>query len=119
MTAKFLYIEDQEDSCDLVRSIFDSTEIVCVPTKKDALRLLKKDPQFDLFLIDHYLPDGLGLGLCREIRSRDRSTPIVFVTASSSLSIHDVRDAGGQGLVKKASANFVKQLRQTVTDLTV
>ena len=118
MPGKFLYIEDHEDAVKLICRVFDNAEIVWVSNRHDALPLLFNGQKFDVILIDHYLPDTTGLDLCREIRTRDDHTPIVFVTASSSLSIHEVRQAGGQGLIRKASPNFVIQLRQTVNDLT-
>lgn len=117
MTGKFLYVEDQKDSLDLIRAVLKDVEVVWAPTGRDALQLIQEEQSFDLYLIDQYLPDSTGLELCREIRDNDDFTPAVFVSASPSLSIHEVRDAGGHGLVRKASPNFFEQLRQTITDL--
>jgi CheY-like chemotaxis protein len=119
MTGKFLYVEDQKDALDLIRAVLKDVEVVWAPTGRDALQLIEEGQAFDLYLIDHYLPDSTGLALCREIRGKDDFTPAVFVSACESLSIGDVRDAGGHGLVRKASRNFFNQLRQTVTDLAV
>jgi len=37
-----------------------------------------KQSSFDLYLMDHALTDGSGINLCRQIRSFDPKTPIVF-----------------------------------------
>ena len=118
MSGRFLYIEDNKDAFDLLRALFKDVEVVWAPTGTDALQLIQNDTSFDLYLIDQYLPDGTGLALCREIRGHHDFTPAVFVSASHTLSIQDVRDAGGHGLVRKASPNFSAQLKQTVSDLT-
>ena len=118
MKRRFLYVEDHKESCEIVRALFKDVDVVWAKTGEDAVELIHSDQSFDLYLIDHYLPDSTGLALCREIRSSEDFTPAVFVSASHTLSIHDVRDAGGNGLVRKASANFFTQLRQTVSDLT-
>lgn len=39
---------------------------------------------FDLVLLDLGLPDGDGLGLCRDLRARGDQTPIVILTARDS-----------------------------------
>ena len=117
MNNKFLYVEDDSEAVDLVRAVLKDVKIIRAPTGREALTCIDQG-EFDLYLIDHYLPDTYGLDLCREIRGHDDFTPAVFITASHTLSIYDVREAGGQGLVKKASKTFIDQLRQTVTDLT-
>ena len=38
---------------------------------------------FDLIMLDINLPDGSGLDLCREIRKRNESIPVLMVTAKS------------------------------------
>ncbi len=118
MKRRFLYVEDHEESCDLVRALFKDVEIVCAATGEEAVQMIQNDRSFDLYLIDQCLPDLTGLALCREIRGSEDFTPAVFVSASPTLSIQDVREAGGHGLVRKASPNFFTQLRQTVSDLT-
>ncbi|GGZ89536.1 response regulator [Streptomyces echinoruber] len=52
----------------------------------EALRLLETLPQVDLVLMDHYLPDGTGLAVVREMRSRSRQTDVIMVTAARDVS---------------------------------
>jgi two-component system response regulator MprA len=39
---------------------------------------------FNLYVLDHTLPEWSGLGLCRHIRKRDRYAPICFFTHSKA-----------------------------------
>ncbi|HEY9374805.1 response regulator [Streptomyces sp.] len=40
------------------------------------------DTAVDLILLDHYLPDGNGLGVVRELRRHGRHTDVIMVTAA-------------------------------------
>ncbi|PYI51049.1 response regulator transcription factor [Paenibacillus flagellatus] len=40
-----------------------------------------RDGAFDLLLLDNRLPDGFGIDLCRDVRSRS-TVPVIFLTAS-------------------------------------
>ncbi|RAJ89572.1 two-component system CitB family response regulator [Streptomyces sp. PsTaAH-137] len=48
----------------------------------DALRMVEERPGPDLVLLDHYLPDGTGLDLVREMRRRGHQTDVIMVTAA-------------------------------------
>ncbi|MEU3948199.1 response regulator [Streptomyces sp. NPDC029526] len=52
----------------------------------EALRALEAVPSPDLVLMDHYLPDGTGLGVVREMRRRGRQTDVIMVTAARDVS---------------------------------
>ena len=57
---------------------------------------------FDLFMLDNWLPDGSGIELCRELRSRYPDTPIVFMSAAAHE--HTIEQATAAG----ADHYFVK-----------
>jgi response regulator of citrate/malate metabolism len=48
----------------------------------DALDRLETLPHLDLVLMDHYLPDGTGLGVVQEMRRRGHETDVIMVTAA-------------------------------------
>jgi DNA-binding response OmpR family regulator len=81
---RVLYIEDHDDTRELVRILLErqSYEIVTEATIKSGVALASSQ-QFDLYLIDSWLPDGSGVELCRQIREFDKVTPILFYSAAA------------------------------------
>ncbi|MER7519850.1 response regulator [Streptomyces sp. NPDC126499] len=45
-------------------------------------RLAEAEPPVDLVLLDHYLPDGNGLAVVRELRALGRQCDVIMVTAA-------------------------------------
>ncbi|MEU8762500.1 response regulator [Streptomyces sp. NPDC048659] len=45
-------------------------------------RLADAEPPVDLVLLDHYLPDGNGLAVVRELRARGQQSDVIMVTAA-------------------------------------
>jgi len=81
ITARILLVEDDErirmELLDALRaSGFDVDVSVQVG---HARRALERD--YDLVLLDLGLPDGDGLDLCRQLRARGRSVPVIILTA--------------------------------------
>lgn len=58
--------------------------------------------QFDLILLDWMLPKMSGLNLCKAIRKKDTSTPILFLTAKDTVqeTIEGIK-AGANDYIKK------------------
>jgi two-component system OmpR family response regulator len=70
-------------------------------TCADALKLAEAEG-FDLYLLDHRLPDGSGIELCREIRAFDSRTPILFCSAAAREADRQAAlAAGAQGYLIK------------------
>jgi DNA-binding response OmpR family regulator len=63
---------------------------------------LVQDNSFDLILLDWMLPKMTGLDLCKAIRIKDTSTPIVFLTAKDTIqeTIEGLK-AGANDYIKK------------------
>ena len=83
-TPRVLYIEDHEDTRELVTIVLEqrSYDVVTSGTIASGLALAGSQ-SFDLYLLDSWLPDGSGLELCRKIREFDKATPIVFYSAAA------------------------------------
>ena len=83
-TPRVLYIEDHDDTRELVTLVLEqkSFEVVTGSTIKSGVALAGSQ-QFDLYLLDSWLPDGSGLDLCRQIREFDKATPILFYSAAA------------------------------------
>jgi two-component system OmpR family response regulator len=83
-TPRVLYIEDHEDTRELVTLVLEqrSYEVVTGTTIETGIALAGSQ-HFDLYLLDSWLPDGSGLDLCRQIREFDKATPILFYSAAA------------------------------------
>src|SRR5688572_28249153 len=83
-TPRVLYIEDHEDTRELVTLVLEqrSYEVVTGSTIECGVELAGTQ-HFDLYLLDSWLPDGSGLDLCRRIREFDKSTPVLFYSAAA------------------------------------
>ena len=66
--------------------------------------------QFDLYILDNWLPDTLGTELCRRIRERDFLTPIIFFSAIVNPEvISEARKAGAQEYLRKDRFEVLKE----------
>src|ERR1051325_741056 len=83
-SGRVLYIEDHEDTRELVTLVLEQKciEVVTGTTIKSGVALAGSEA-FDLYLLDSWLPDGSGIELCRKIREFDQETPIVFYSAAA------------------------------------
>ena len=83
-TPRVLYIEDHEDTRELVTLVLEQKnyEVVTGSSIESGVALARSQ-QFDLYLLDSWLPDGSGLDLCRRIREFDKDTPILFYSAAA------------------------------------
>jgi CheY-like chemotaxis protein len=102
---QILCVDDNCDTCDLITVILKDYDVTSAFSMADAVKQATAK-KFVLYLLDYHLPDGTGLELCLMLRAFDKETPILFATASSSITEAQVITAGAQGLVKKASSSF-------------
>jgi two-component system, OmpR family, manganese sensing response regulator len=77
-----LYIEDHADTRELVTLVLGESNyrVTTACSVKDGLNLAREQ-QFDLYILDAWLPDGTGIDLCQRLREFDRATPIMFLSA--------------------------------------
>lgn len=87
--AKILILEDDTTFAQLLKGFLSrqNYEVTHVTQIKDSIKLIDRH-EFDLFLIDYRLPDGIGLELITHARGLGLSTPIIVMT-----SFNDVRTA--------------------------
>ena len=82
--ARVLYVDDNEDSrevlCLLLRS--SQIEVKAVATAAQAFSSIQKEP-FDLYLLDAWLPDLDGFELCHRIRRLLPHAPILFFSGAA------------------------------------
>ena len=90
--SKILLVEDHEDTSDLMVLILSQLDYdVATAASISGALGMAESVDFDLFVLDSLLPDGTGTDLCKHIRERNNSTPILFYSAMAFE--HDKRDA--------------------------
>jgi two-component system alkaline phosphatase synthesis response regulator PhoP len=116
---RILYLEDNEDMRYYVPHLLRAAgyEVTLAGNLVDGLRLAKIG-NYDLYLLDHHLPDGTGAELCRLIRTFDTSTPVlIFLSSIDENVMRAAFSAGAQGYINKADA--LQNLGQTVAQFIV
>src|SRR5262245_49135074 len=112
---RVLLVEDHEDAWEIVAFNLPEYQVICARDVDEGLRLARRR-YFDLYILDNWLPDGSGVGLCRLIREFDPHTPILFYSAAAYAD--DKREALRAG----AQVYFVKpinfgEFKRTVAQL--
>jgi DNA-binding response OmpR family regulator len=112
---RVLLVDDDEDTRDLVTLTLIEYTLICARDFDEGLRLAQHQ-DFDLYILDSWMPDKSGVELCRAIREFDPHTPILFYSAAAyERDIKEAIRAGAQDyLVKPIIPN---QLRQAVAQL--
>jgi DNA-binding response OmpR family regulator len=113
---RILLVEDEEDAREIVAFNLEEHSLICACDFDEGLRLASQE-DFDLYILDNWLPDGSGVELCRAIREFDPDTPILFYSAAAyTRDIREAMRAGAQAyLVKPVSFD---ELTQAVAQLT-
>ena len=82
--ARILCVEDNRDSREMIATLLRETsedyDVTAVETAAEALALNGKD-RFDLYILDIWLPGMDGVDLCRRLRERGVTQPIMFFSA--------------------------------------
>jgi two-component system chemotaxis response regulator CheY len=103
LKGRVLCTEDHEDTRDLIVFVLTQAgfETECSDNAEAAIELAKSK-QFDLYLIDSWLPDVSGIGLCEALRKFDEKTPILFYSgAGFERDKEHARLVGAQGYLVK------------------
>ena len=87
--ARILHVEDEALNRSLLRAVLDRASdsrirsaVLDEASDLDGARRYLADHPVDLVLLDVRLPDGNGLDLVREIKSRDPDLAVVVMSAS-------------------------------------
>lgn len=117
---RVLYIEDHEDTRELVTLLLSqrSYEVVTGASIESGIALATAG-EYDLYLLDSWLPDGSGLDLCERIREFDKTTPILFYSAAAYSTDHDMAlKCGAQAYLIKPSqpSDLCKLVSELIAD---
>jgi len=79
-----LFLDDDDDTCEMLTVLMNchGIDATCVQSVAEAWRMIKSK-HFDLYLLDGWLPDVDGFEFCRQIRTHDPRTPIVFYSGAA------------------------------------
>jgi two-component system OmpR family response regulator len=92
VTVRILVVEDERKLAGLLRRGLEEEgySVDVARTGTDAIWIAVENP-YDAVVLDIMLPDVDGLAVCRELRSRERWMPVMFLTARDAV---DDRVAG-------------------------
>ena len=114
---RILCTEDDVDTRDLINFVLTQYgyEVVCSASTVQAIDLAKTQ-NFDLYLVDNWMPGLSGTELTKKLRQFDLKTPVLFYSGAAYETDREAaRAAGAQGfLVKPANGD---QLIAAVTRL--
>ena len=107
---QILLIEDCEDDRELAAFKLPEYKLTFARDFEEGLRLARRR-YFDLYILDNWLPDGSGIGLCRLIREFDPHTPILFYSAAAyERDVQEALRCGAQAyLVKPVNLDDLEQ----------
>jgi two-component system response regulator RegX3 len=81
---RILCVEDNRDSREMISTLLRGAnadyKVKAVETAAEALELTGKE-DFNLFILDIWLPGMDGVELCRRLRSKGVTEPIMFFSA--------------------------------------
>jgi two-component system chemotaxis response regulator CheY len=81
---QILYTEDDADTRELVSIVLTMSNCRVTLADSDHKALvLAQTKQFDLYMIDNWMPGGSGIDLCKKLRELDPSTPILFYSGAA------------------------------------
>ncbi|HVG35307.1 MAG TPA: response regulator [Pyrinomonadaceae bacterium] len=113
---RVLCVEDDADTCSMLSSLLGliNCEVTSAGTAAEAREKIKAD-NFDLYILDNWLPGASGVELCLEIREHDSTTPIMFYSGAGYDSDREqAMNAGAQAYLVKPSdiANLLETAGQ-------
>jgi CheY-like chemotaxis protein len=104
-----LCVDDNRQICEIISSILHKVEVRFAFDIASALAMAAVI-QFDLFILDFYLPDGTGSELLQTLRQTHPDTPAIFITTAHDISKEDAAELGAVDLIHKVGATFVREL---------
>jgi CheY-like chemotaxis protein len=113
---RILCVEDDADSSELYTAILDGYELTSVATVRDAVTLIRNE-KFDMCLLDYLLVDGTGLEFCLLLKHANPEMPVLFISGIPKLTEDLAKELGADGLIRKATPDFVDNLRREVSRL--
>lgn len=74
--------------------------VTAVDNGEDAFNIAISQ-QFDIILLDEMMPKMNGLKVCKELRAKGITGPIIFLSAKSQISDIEIFESVGSGFIPK------------------
>jgi CheY-like chemotaxis protein len=100
---RILCTEDDADTRELLRMLLEleGFEVSSAEDSAEAIRLAKAE-KFDLYLLDHWMPEMTGDLLCQKLREFDSTIPVLFYSgAATETDKERAMASGAQGYIVK------------------
>lgn len=111
-----LYAEDNEDERFMLNALlgFSDIDVMVASDTTEAFQLAQSG-NFDLYLLDNQFPEGSGVELCRQLRSFDPQTPIVFYSGDAyQTDKQNGLDAGADAYLTKPDSDSIAAIVSTL-----
>lgn len=109
-----LCIEDDEDTCNLVTFVFEQEGCkVEACSETECLKLLREE-KFSAIILDNYFIEISGVEICQELRSFDKTTPVIFFSGESRQTEIDKALAAGANTYLVKPNDFEKLVPTTI-----
>jgi two-component system, OmpR family, response regulator len=91
---RILYVDDHEDSAIMFQQLLNLSdyEVTTAATVEQALRMTQ-EVDFDLFVLDRRLPDGMGVDLCVTLKAIRPAVPVILYSGD----VYETHPAGRTG----------------------
>ena len=115
--SRILCVEDDEDTCELISFVLkqEGYEVESC-SQMDCLKLIHEE-KFIAFILDNWFEGTSGVDICREIRSFDSETPIIFCSGEARQPEIDKALAAGANAYLVKPIDF-EELTDTLARLT-
>lgn len=112
---RILCVDDDADSLEMLCTVLRNYDTVAASNVRDALRVASSE-RFDLYVLDNRYRDGTGIELCRQLRSFDQLTPVLFLSGlDTEAANREAIDAGAQAYMVKPIR--IDELEQRIEQL--
>lgn len=112
---RILCIEDDKDTCEMLSFLLSEYDFNFIHDPEKILPLIETE-NFDLYILDNWLPGASGVELCRKIRAINEKVPVIFTSGSSlKKDIQAAFDAGANKYLVKPYEP--EELREIVKEL--
>ena len=81
---RILYVDDHEDSAIMFQHLLSMSdyEVTTAASVEQAVDLARSI-EFDLYVLDRRLPDGMGADLCRRLKQLSPDVPVILYSGDA------------------------------------